>query len=84
MLLSLTTTVISVDDESLRTSAGCNTPSFSLTLYVDSAKLTFNEVAYLVAVAKRTRNTTVTYVYKIIISNNYYEQLVGINIINAP
>ena len=38
--VSLTFTVISVDDGLLRTSTGCAGPSSSLTLYVDWLKLT--------------------------------------------
>jgi len=38
--VSLTCTVISVDDRLLRTSTGCAGPSFSSTLYVDWLKLT--------------------------------------------
>jgi len=36
----VTCTVISVDDGLLRTSVGCDRPSFSLTLYVDWLNLT--------------------------------------------
>ena len=55
--LVITCTVILVDDDSLRTSTGCNTPSLSLTLYVDSVKLTFNEVAQSVKAMKKISST---------------------------
>ena len=50
--VALTSMVMLVDDDSLRTSTGCNTPSFSLTLYIDAAKLTFSEAAQSVKAVK--------------------------------
>ena len=36
--MTITSTVTSLDDGILRTSTGCTTPSYSLTLYTDSLK----------------------------------------------
>ena len=46
--LSLTCTVISVDDGLLRTSTGCAGPASSLTLYVDWLKVTVAATGFTV------------------------------------
>jgi len=47
--VSLTCTVISVDDGLLRTSTGCTGPAFSPTLYVDWIKLTEKSMHWITA-----------------------------------
>ena len=47
VLLSVTCTVILVDDGLLRTSTGCTDPSPSLTLYVDRLKLMVGAVSII-------------------------------------